>query len=92
MTHDELKDQWSRKHRKVFAEMNRVLKAHGFKGQVTGLSMSVPPSMRAAMTEADDCCDEPCKSPPCGVDEVVRICACPDGSGGFRIHRCCVKA
>jgi hypothetical protein len=92
MTHDEFKKQWARKHRTVFAQMNRLLKEHGIPGAVTGLTMTPKKSVLDSMPAdaADDCCEEPCKAPPCGPGEVIQVCQCPDGSGGFKIHRCCV--
>ena len=96
MTHEEFKSHWTKKHRKIFADMNRVLKTHGIKGSITGLDMTPEASVRATMPAeapeaADDCCDG-CKAPPCNSDEVLTLCSCPDGSGGVRIRRCCVKA
>ena len=91
MTHEEFNKNWSKKHRAVFAEMNRVLKAHGFKGVVTGLTMNVPQSVNDTMPANLDGCDEPCKAPPCAPDERLAVFTCPDGSGGFKIVRCCVK-
>ena len=75
----------------VFADMNRVLKANGIKGTVTGLTTTAPKSVQATAKSAENCCDEPCKSPPCAPGEQIEICTCPDGSGGFKIHRCCVQ-
>jgi len=91
MTHDEFNQNWSKKHRKVFADMNRVLKEHGFKGTVKGIAMTVPAAVHASLTASDTGCDEPCKSPPCASDEELVVRTCPDGSGGFKIVRCCVK-
>jgi hypothetical protein len=91
MTHDEFSTLWQKKHSKVFADINRVLKTHGLPGAIAGLTMKPSASVRATFPAATDCCDEPCKAPPCDADEVVRLCVCPDGNGNVRIRRCCVK-
>ena len=92
MTNDEFKRHWHKKHKTVFAHVNRVLKEHGFTGKLKTLSMTVPKTVAATMPEAsaDDCCGN-CKHPPCADDEVETVCVCPDGSGGSIIKRCCVK-
>ena len=90
MTHKEFHENWSKKHRTVFADVNRVLKAHGLRGSVRGLMLNVPASVHETF-QPNDCCDD-CKHPPCDDGEKVVFCSCPDGSGGFKVMKCCVKA
>jgi hypothetical protein len=92
MTHDELKKQWSKKHRTVFSQMNKILKEHGIPGSVVGLTMKPTRAIAVSAEAAEDDCCGGCKEPPCAPDERIEICTCPDGSGGFKVHKCCVPA
>lgn len=100
MTHDEFKKHWNKKHKTVFAAMNRALKEQGFSGKIASFSMTVPKSVtdsipkRAAAMSAggSDCCDD-CKDASQGCDsstEQKMPCVCPDGSGRMIVKQCCV--